>query len=163
MKKIVISLHIILILLSVFLLYNLWMRLTQVPSEMIQLNKYEIHGPCAKQIKLLKNYPPLFYVLAPTAETEKKVDQTGTLLKEIVTKNGKMRVRGIFSLGGNRLALVEIIDAGSSTFTEVREKDILQGYRVLAIESKRIRLQGEDSDESMDLIIFDRDKKNDRH
>lgn len=155
-QKFVFGLHIALILLCVSHLGSLWMRLTQVSSEEIRLDEYEIHAPTAHHMKLMENYPPLFDVQLPSAQRQTDTGQIGTIRDELFTKKGKIKVRGIFTVIDSQVALVEITSAGSPVMQEVHEKDMLQGYRVIAIEAKRIRLLGEESGEIIELIIFDR-------
>ena len=162
MKKIVFGLHILLILLFFFYIDNLRAHLNRVPSEDIRLDRFESQAPPTFQLSLLENYPKLFDVKMSDRTTQNRGRGNDGSEDELLIGTSRLRVRGIFTMAGRRLALVEINASRTSKLIKVRKNDVVKGYRVLAVEPKNISLQKEDNGNILKLIIFKQDENKDR-
>jgi hypothetical protein len=146
-------------------LYRDWLTLMHTPREDIQAAAGSLVPPPAYSLTVAPSYPPLFDVTPPaplapeTTDTDteeepaKDQDFDGTQLQ---TPAGLLRVRALFIKNDTRIALLEILTDKSASLLEVRENDLVHGYRVIETGANHIRLSPEGEGDTAKLVIFDR-------
>jgi len=162
MKRSLLVLHIVLILLFGGHVYTLWSQLTQQPAESIEAVNFAVSEPPAFKLALHESYPSLFDVKALPKKSETDGNRNGDQ-DEVRTDKGLMRLRAVFAVSGERLALLEIHAAGSPTLIEARENNAIQGFKVLDVGPRYIQLKPEKGGDPRRLVIFNRESNHLRY